>query len=53
MIKVSVFYENSPGKRFDWTYYRNNHMPMVEQKFGTACKRVEVDQGLGGAQPGI
>ena len=25
---------------------------MIKEKLGTACKRVEVDEGLGGAQPG-
>jgi len=52
MIKVSVFYENVEGKKFDLAYYCNKHMPMVKQKLGAACKRVEVEQGLGGAQPG-
>jgi uncharacterized protein (TIGR02118 family) len=52
MIKVSVFYENTEGKRFDMDYYCNKHIPMVKEKLGTACKHVDIDQGLGGAQPG-
>jgi uncharacterized protein (TIGR02118 family) len=52
MIKVSVFYENTEGKKFDMVYYCNKHIPMIKEKLGTACKRVEVDEGLGGAQPG-
>ena len=52
MIKVSVFYENTEGKKFDMVYYTNKHIPMIKEKLGTACKRVEVDEGLGGAQPG-
>ena len=52
MIKVSVFYENTEGKKFDMVYYTNNHIPMIKEKLGIACKRVEVDEGLGGAQPG-
>lgn len=52
MIKVSVLYENTEGKKFDMVYYCNRHIPMVKQKLGTACKRVDVDEGLGGAQPG-
>ena len=52
MIKVSVLYENAQGKKFDMAYYCNQHIPMVKKKLGGACKRVEVDQGLGGAQPG-
>jgi uncharacterized protein (TIGR02118 family) len=52
MIKVSVLYENTEGKKFDMAYYCNKHIPMVQQKLGNACKRLEVDQGLGGAQAG-
>jgi uncharacterized protein (TIGR02118 family) len=51
MIKVSVFYENTEGKKFDTVYYCNKHIPMIKEKLGTACKHVEVDEGLGGAQP--
>jgi uncharacterized protein (TIGR02118 family) len=39
MIKVSVFYPNEEGKKFDWEYYLSKHLPMVKQKFGTANKR--------------
>ena len=52
MIKVSVFYPNEEGKRFDMEYYVNKHIPMVQQKLGDALKRGAVDQGLGGAEPG-
>jgi uncharacterized protein (TIGR02118 family) len=52
MIKVSVFYPNEEGKKFDMTYYFNKHVPMIQQKLGSACKRVAVEQGLGGAEPG-
>ena len=52
MIKVSVLYPNRPGAKFDMKYYCEKHMPMVRQKLGAACKRVAVEQGLGGAAPG-
>ena len=52
MIKVSVFYPNEEGKKFDMEYYCNNHIPMVLGKLGDACKGGAVEQGLGGAQPG-
>ena len=29
MIKVSVMYPNTAGARFDHTYYRDKHMPLV------------------------
>ncbi|HEY1259266.1 MAG TPA: EthD family reductase [Stellaceae bacterium] len=52
MIKVSVFYPNRRGSKFDMDYYCKSHIPMVQQKLGAACKRVAVEQGLGGATPG-
>jgi uncharacterized protein (TIGR02118 family) len=52
MIKVSVLYPNKPGAKFDMSYYCDNHIPMVQQKLGAACKRVAVEQGIGGAAPG-
>ena len=52
MIKLSVLYPNEEGKKFDLEYYCNKHIPMVQQKLGAACRRVAVEQGLGGAEPG-
>ena len=52
MIKVSVFYPNEEGKKFDMEYYCNKHIPMVFGKLGNACKGGTVEQGLGGAMPG-
>jgi uncharacterized protein (TIGR02118 family) len=51
MIKVSVFYPNANGARFDMSYYLNSHMPMVRQKLGGALKGMSVEHGLGGGQP--
>ncbi len=52
MIRVSVLYGNTEGKKFDMGYYVDKHMPMVRQKLGAACKRIDVDQGVGGGKPG-
>ena len=52
MIKVSVLYPNTEGKKFDMEYYLSKHIPMVQQKLGDACKGVAVEAGLGGAEPG-
>jgi uncharacterized protein (TIGR02118 family) len=52
MIRVSVFYPNSQGSRFDMEYYVARHMPMVQQKLGAALKRMEIDQGIAGGAPG-
>lgn len=50
MVKVSVFYANEEGKKFDMSYYCNKHIPMCQEKLG--CKRVDVDEGMAGAAPG-
>jgi uncharacterized protein (TIGR02118 family) len=52
MIKVSVFYPTQKGSKFDMDYYCKSHIPMVQQKLGTACKGVTVEHGLSGAAPG-
>lgn len=52
MIKVSVMYPNTPGARFDHTYYRDKHMPLLKTRMGDSCKYYTVDKGLAGATPG-
>ena len=52
MIKVSVLYPNTAGCKFDMNYYLNQHMPMVQQKLGPACKRMAVGEGIAGGAPG-
>jgi uncharacterized protein (TIGR02118 family) len=52
MIKVSVMYPNKPGARFDHTYYRDKHMPLVKARMADSCKYYTVDKGLGGATAG-
>ena len=52
MIKVSVLYPSRPGAKFDMNYYCEKHMPMVQQKLGSACKRIAVEQGIAGMAPG-
>lgn len=52
MFKISVMYPNTPGARFDHTYYRDVHMPMVAAKLGAASKYYTVEKGLAGGAPG-
>ncbi|HEY1387593.1 MAG TPA: EthD family reductase [Ktedonobacterales bacterium] len=54
MIKVSIFYPNTPGARFDMDYYIQRHMPMSIEKLSVAkgFRGVSVERGVGGAQPG-
>ena len=53
MIKVSVLYPNGADTKFDMNYYLTNHIPMVKQKLGSACKSVTVEEGIAGGSPGI
>lgn len=52
MIRVSVYYPNTAGVRFDMAYYTSKHMPMVKQKCGAACTSIAADLGVGSAEPG-
>ena len=52
MIKVSVFYPNKPGARFDFDYYTTKHLPLVRDKLGTALTGIAADQGIAGGTPG-
>jgi len=52
VVKVSVFYPNKKGNRFDMAYYCDRHIPLVRRLLGPALKGAAVEQGLGGAPPG-
>jgi uncharacterized protein (TIGR02118 family) len=34
-------------------YYLRNHIPMVRQKLGSACKSVAVEAGIAGGSPAV
>jgi uncharacterized protein (TIGR02118 family) len=46
MIKVSVLYPNKAGVRFDLSYYCNEHMAIVRECLGAACKGIAVDAAI-------
>jgi len=52
MIKVSVFYPNHAGAKFDMAYYLQKHIPMVQKFLGSAVKGVTVEEGISGVGPG-
>jgi uncharacterized protein (TIGR02118 family) len=53
MIKVSVLYPNGNDSKFDMAYFCDSHIPMVREKLGSACKQIDIEQGLSGAEPGL
>jgi uncharacterized protein (TIGR02118 family) len=52
VIKVSVFYPQKAGAKFDMDYYCDSHMPLVQSTLKPALKGMAVDKGLAGGAPG-
>lgn len=52
MIKVSIMYPHTEGARFDHDYYRDRHLPLLQERMGAACLRYAIDRGLTGGAPG-
>lgn len=52
MIVVSVLYPNGPKARFDIAYYTGKHMPMVQKRLGGPLRRMAIEHGLAGGEPG-
>ena len=50
MVKASVFYPREAGKRFDWDYYRNRHIPAARKAFGSSLAAITVGRGLAGLE---
>ena len=52
MIKISVMYPLAPGVTFDHDYYRDKHMPLVQERLGDSISSYSIDKGLSGIEPG-
>lgn len=47
MLRMTVLYPHRDDTTFDWDYYTNKHMSLVEEKFGPHMAREpEVTKGL-------
>lgn len=51
MIRISVYYPNRPGARFDHRYYAEQHIPLAVRLLGDALRSVTVEQGLDPGPP--
>lgn len=51
MINVSVYYPLEKDRKFDFDYYCNSHVPMVQGLLGPACKSIKVEKGIAGGSP--
>lgn len=52
MIKLIAYYKNLEDKKFNLDYYLNSHLPMIERLSGDGLKKISIDKGLAGGQPG-
>jgi uncharacterized protein (TIGR02118 family) len=52
MIRLTILYPNTEGKKFDKDYYIRRHMPLSLQLQGDAVKHVSVEFGFSGGLPG-
>jgi uncharacterized protein (TIGR02118 family) len=44
--RLTVTYPNEPNGKFDFTYYRDKHMPMVRARLGANVTRTEIGKGV-------
>jgi uncharacterized protein (TIGR02118 family) len=51
MIRVTFFYPNKPGSRFNADYYIDVHMPLVIKRLGPALKGFTAEIGMSSAMP--
>jgi uncharacterized protein (TIGR02118 family) len=53
MTRISIFYPNRPGSRFDVAYYVERHMPDSIERLsaGRGFRGVSVDRGLSAGPP--
>ena len=52
MVRLTILYPNTEGKKFDKDYYINTHMPLSLKLQGTAVKHVSVEFGFSAGLPG-
>jgi uncharacterized protein (TIGR02118 family) len=45
-MRLSVFYPNTEGEKFDADYYKNVHVPLAVKTWNPASS--EIDHGVGG-----
>jgi uncharacterized protein (TIGR02118 family) len=51
VIKITLFYPNSPGGRFDHDDYETVHMPLSIALLGGAMQSVTVERGVSAGAP--
>lgn len=49
---MTVLYPNTEDVRFDWDYYQQQHMPLIDEKWGRHVVRSETSRGVAGLPKG-
>ena len=52
MVKVSVFYKNTAGAKFDADYYLSVHMPLAARLLSAGIKSATAEVGVRGTEDG-
>lgn len=52
MVRATVLYPHAPGKRFDFDYYTQKHLPLVGQLLGGVLRGASAERGVSGGMPG-
>ena len=52
MIKLTILYPNTEGKKFDKYYYLKTHIPLSLTLQGEAVRHVSIEFGISGGLPG-
>lgn len=52
MITFSVLYPATDGAEFDHDYYRDRHIPLLQERLGDAVKGVRIERGRSDSRGG-
>ncbi len=52
MITFSVLYPATDGASFDHDYYRDKHIPLLQERLGEAVKGVRIEKGRSNSRGG-
>lgn len=51
MIHVNVLYPWEQGQFFDWEYYQQSHLSLIQKSLGPSMLGIVVEKGVAGASP--
>lgn len=52
MIRVTFAFPYQDGKKFDWDYFSNNHLPLLHEHLDSrGMTNLAIDKGISGTDP--